>query len=157
MDQEIQKTLEHWIELRQLTLDLLQAVPEEKLSFTPGENMGTLGKQFRHIGDVQICYSDALLSQKIDFSTYKRDYSLESSKEALATFLQEVEREMQLRIQEAGQVEIEWFGEQYTLSKHLEALIEHEILHQGELVVYIRLLGIPFPKSWELWGLSEHE
>lgn len=157
MDKDTQKALEHWKELRQLTLDLLQAVPEEKLSFTPGENMGTLGKQFRHIGDVQICYSDALLSHKIDFSTYKRDYSLEGSKEALATFLQEVEQEMQLRIQEAGEVVIEWFGDEYTLSQHLEALIEHEILHQGELVVYIRILGIRFPKSWELWGLFEHE
>lgn len=157
MNEDLQKVIENWKEIRQLTLDLLEELPEEHLPFTPGEHMGTFGKQFRHIGDVQICYSDALLSQKIDFSVYKRDYSLESSKKELSIFLNEVDTEMLKRIEETPEQEIDWYGEGYTIQQHIKALIEHEILHQGELVVYMRLLGIPFPKSWELWGLYEHE
>lgn len=39
------------------------------------------------------------------------------------------------------------------LEHHMRALIEHEILHQGELIVYIKALELKLPKSWSLWGL----
>jgi len=115
--------------------------------------MGTIGKQFRHIGDVQICYTKAIKTGKIDFSRYRRDYSLETSKERLKTFLQEVNQEMLKLIEENQDAKIDWFGEEWNLKQHIKALIEHEILHHGELIVYIRTLGLKFPKSWELWGL----
>lgn len=153
MEQDLKKLLEDWQAMRQLTLDLLNELPEEHLSFAVGKNMGTIGKQYRHIGDVQICYSNAIKTGKISFSDYKRDYSLENSKEKLKEFLQEVNEKMLKLIEENLDVKIDWFGEVLDLNQHLKALIEHEILHHGELVVYVRTLGIKFPKSWELWGL----
>ncbi len=154
MKQELKQLLEDWREMRQLTIDLLDELPEKDLLFTVGKNMGTIGKQYRHIGDVQICYSEAIKNKKIDFSKYRRDYSLESSKEKLKSFLLEINREMIELFENNQDVKIDWFGEEWNLKQHLKALIEHEILHHGELVVYIRTLGIKFPKSWsELWGL----
>ncbi len=153
MEQDLKKLLEDWQAMRQLTLDLLDELPEKHLSFTVGENMGTIGKQYRHIGDVQICYSNAVKTGKISFSEYRRDYSLENSKEKLKEFLQEVNEKMLKRIEENPNTKIDWFGEVLDLNQHIKALIEHEILHHGELIVYIRTLGIKFPKSWELWGL----
>jgi uncharacterized damage-inducible protein DinB len=154
MEQELKQLLEDWQEMRQLTIDLLDELPEEKLLFTVGKNMGTIGKQYRHIGDVQICYKEAIKNKKIDFSKYRRDYSLESSKEKLKLFLLEINREMIELFENNQYVKIDWFGEEWNLKQHLKALIEHEILHHGELVVYIRTLGIKFPKSWsELLGL----
>lgn len=145
--------IEEWQSMRQLTLDLLGAIPEEKLGFAVGKNMGNLGKQFRHIGDVQLCYSEAVKTGKISFSSYKRDYSIENSKEKLRGFLQEVDQEMLKLVEKNQEAKIDWFGEEWNLKQHIKALTEHEILHHGELVVYIRTLGLNFPKSWELWGL----
>lgn len=154
MEQELKQLLENWQAMRKLTLDLLDELPEENLSFTVGKNMGTIGKQYRHIGDVQICYNEAIKNKKIDFNKYKRDYSLENSKEKLKSFLLEINQEMIGLFENNQDVKIDWFGEEWNLKQHLKALIEHEILHHGELVVYIRTLGIKFPKSWsELWGL----
>lgn len=138
--------------MRKLILDLLDAIPEEKLALTVGKNMGSLGAQFRHIGSVQSCYSKALKTGTIDFE-YKRDPSIENSKERLQSFLEETTREMLELIDKNPEAKINWFGKELSLEEHLVALIEHEILHQGELIVYIRSLDIPFPKSWELWGL----
>lgn len=115
--------------------------------------MGTLGKQFRHIGDVQLCYTEAIKSGKISFDHYRRDYSLENSKQKLLDFLQETDQDFLRLVEENSGVEIDWFGEKWTLEQHLQALIEHEILHHGQLVVYLRTLNLKFPKSWELWGL----
>ena len=153
MEQGLKQLLKDWRAGRQLTFDLLDELPEKHLSFAVGKNMGTIGKQYRHIGDVQICYNEAIKTGKADFNKYKRDYSLENSKEKLKAFLEAVNQEMLKLIEENQDVKIDWFGEEWDIKKHIKALIEHEILHQGELVVYIRALGIKFPKSWELWGL----
>ncbi len=154
MKPELKQALADWKEIRQLTLDLLDALLEEQLSFTVGKNMGTLGKQYRHIGDVQICYNQAIKTGKIDFGKLRRDYSLENSKQKLKAFLQEVNQEMLALVKENPEAKIDWFGEKWDLKHHLRALIEHEILHHGELIVYIRTLGMKFPKSWqEWWGL----
>lgn len=51
------------------------------------------------------------------------------------------------------EVKIDWFCEKFNMTKHIKALIEHEILHHGELVVYIRTLNLDFPDSWQEYGL----
>jgi len=153
MEKELKQLVQEWQATRQLTLDLLDSLPEEHLGFTVGKNMGTIGKQYRHIGDVQICYTEAIKTGKIDFNKYKRDYSLESSREKLQTFLQKVNREMLELIEENSEIKIDWFGEKLNLKQHIRAVIQHEILHHGELIVYVRILGLKFPKSWEQWGL----
>ncbi len=153
MDKELKQLLTEWKEMRKLTLDLLDELPEEHLSFTVGESMGTIGKQYRHLGDVQICYNEAIKTGKIDFEEYKREYSLENSKTKLKDFLKEIDQEMLKLVEKNQEVKIDWFGEEWDLKQHMKSLIEHEILHQGELIVYIRVLGLKFPESWELWGL----
>lgn len=153
MDKTLKTKIEEWQSMRQLTLDLLDAIPEEKLDFAVGKNMGSLGKQFRHIGDVQLCYSEAIKTGKISFSNYKKDYSIENSRKKLKSFLQEVDKEMLKLIKENLQIKIDWFGDKLSLENHMNALIQHEILHQGELIVYARTLGLTFPKSWNVWGL----
>jgi uncharacterized damage-inducible protein DinB len=182
--------------MRGLTLDVLKELPEKHLSYSVGPNMGTLGKQFRHIGDVQLCYTEALKTGKISFDHYRRDYSLEKSQQKLLAFLREVDQEFLSQIKKKSSPErepshfrkvlgvtehrnepylkdtvnktrksqqrnfqseevlkIDWFGEKWGLDQHLQALIEHEILHHGQLVVYLRTLDLKFPQSWEIWGL----
>ena len=137
--------------MRQLIMALLDAVLEEKLTLTVGKNMGSLGAQFRHMGSVQACYSKAIQTGKIDFK-YEKDASIENSKEKLKSFLEETTKEMLDLVEKNPQAKINWFGEELSLENHLVGLIQHEILHQGELIVYARTLEIPFPQSWSLWG-----
>ncbi len=153
MRESLKQVLDDWKQMRTLTLDLLEIIPEKHLAFSVGKNMGTIGKQYRHVGDVQICYTQAIASGKIDFDNYKRDYTLENSKTKLKNFLTEIDKEMLQFITQNQDAEIDWFGEKWNLEKHIRSLIEHEILHQGELVVYVRILDLNFPESWELWGL----
>ena len=149
----LKSKIDEWQSMRKLTLDLIEAIPEEKLGFAVGKNMGSLGKQFRHIGDVQLCYSEAIKTRKISFSNYKRDYSIENSKEKLKIFLEEIDKEMLKLIDENPKSEIDWFGDKLSIENHIDALIQHEILHHGELIVYVRILELNFPKSWNMWGL----
>lgn len=149
----LQRTKEDFNEMRQLTLDLLDAIPEDKLSFSVGENMGSIGKQYRHIADVHLCYNKAIETGLMSFDKYKRDYSIEKSKEKLKKSLKQVGEEMSALVDNNPNVKIDWFGDKWDLTQHIRALTDHEILHHGELIVYIMTLDIKFPESWELWGL----
>lgn len=153
MEAQTKALLEQWKATRKLLLDVLEIIPEQDLGFTVGQNMGTLGKQYRHMGDVQLCYNEAIRTGRINFSHYRRDYSLETSKEGLAQFLRDADASMFRLIEEKPDARIDWFGQEWDLNSHIQALIGHEILHQGQMVVYIRTLGLKFPESWEFWGL----
>lgn len=153
MHRDLELAVKEWKAMRKLTLDLLEIIPDDKMGFTVGKNMGTLGKQYRHIGDVQLCYAEAIKTGKIGFDNYRRDYSIENSKEKLKTFLEAADKEMLNRVNENPEAKINWFGETLGLKQHINALIQHEILHHGELIVYIRTLDLQFPESWELWGM----
>ena len=120
--------------------------------------MGPLGKQFRHIGDVQLCYVEALKTKKIDFGKYRKDYSIENSKEKLKAFLKEMDDEIfsllkKLDPKQTKEFRVDWGFDKLSLEDHLKFLIQHEIFHHGQLVVYIRDLGLIFPKSWSVWGM----
>jgi len=61
----------------------------------------------------------------------------------------------------AALAEVEWGraidwgpGDAPDVATHMHRLVEHEILHHGQWVAYVRLLGRPFPRSWGLWGLA---
>ncbi|MFX1489867.1 MAG: DinB family protein [Promethearchaeota archaeon] len=153
MNSELKSKIDSWKLIRNLTYDLLESLPETELSKTVSKNMGPLGKQFRHMGDVQLCYIEAIKNRKVDFSKYRRDYSIENSKLKLKQFLEEMDEKLSSYIEKNINVEINWGFAKISLIEHLNLLIQHEILHHGELIVYIRSLGLKFPKSWEeIWG-----
>lgn len=152
---EIKNKIEEYRYLRQMSFDLLEAIPEEELNFRVSEKVGSIGKQYRHLGDVELCYAKAIESGEMSFDEYRRDYSIESSKEQLKSFLDEMDEKLIEDAKQNPEAEINWFGEEsLSVAEHLARLIQHEILHHGELVIYIRDLKLPFPQSWrETWGL----
>lgn len=148
---------------RGLLVGFLKSLTNRQLTTSVGRGMGTIGMQFRHIGEIERCYSEALTTGKMDFSKQTRNSSLESSKGALLDFLASSDKRLRDLLEDlsGSQLEnsrIDWTNTHQknpslTVLEHLEWLIEHEILHEGELVVYARVLGLSFPLSWKVWGL----
>ncbi len=165
MNRRLESLIDTYRLHRNLITDVLRQLSDEQLQLTIGKNMGTLGKQFRHIGDIQLCYIDALKTKKMSFFRSTVDHSLEESRELLLGFLTENDQRMLATLEGLGNEELEkmridWthkshqIDEQLSVYDHLNDLIRHEILHQGEIIVYLRTLELPFPASWRLWGFS---
>lgn len=58
MSRDLKSIIDSWKMIRNLTYDLLESLPELMLKKTVGKNMGSIGKHFRHMGDVQLCYNN---------------------------------------------------------------------------------------------------
>ncbi len=153
---QLQAFRESWLPLRALSLDLLADLSPAELEYTPGPGLGPFWKQFRHLGGVQECYLEAVRTGRISFSYAGRHYRGGRDREALLGYLRGLDGEMFAALATADWARtVAWGpGDTPDLGGHLRRLVEHEVLHQGEWVVYARLLGRALPTSWRLWGLA---
>ena len=163
MNQRLRSKLDTYKMHRSLITDVLRALSDEQLGLTIGKNLGTLGKLFKHVGRIQNGYIEAIRTGKLTFFKRIGDPSLEKSREKLLSLLDKNDREMfslleGMSYQEMDSLRIDGTGKTHQSGNSLSiyALVNdltyHEILHQGELVVYLIALGLPFPDSWKLWG-----
>jgi uncharacterized damage-inducible protein DinB len=148
-----------WKVTRGLTYDLLDALSEQDLLFTPGEKLGPFWKQFRHVGSCQECYLEALKESKVEFKYEDKGYVGGASRSKLKKYLKRLDKKLFKEIEDFS--ESDWtkgifWSEDYkpTVYEHLMNLVQHETLHHGEWIVYVFLGGFKFPESWgTIWGL----
>ena len=134
-----------------LIRDLLIALPEDKLSDRPIPSAGTWAQQFRHIARVKENYSAALKRGKVEFGVDGCSFSGSMSRSALLEYAAEMDKFLSHCIKDAKPA-IDWFGESWSIERHLQALVSHDVLHHGQLILYARAAKLKLPKSWEVWG-----
>ena len=146
-------TLDRYARFRAMNAELLATLDGESLGFTPGPGMGAMWQQFRHLGRIEDNYVAGIATGVLEFGAPRRRAS-GTTASALADYLRDLDEDLRAAVAGAGpEHTIAWPGEQVGLVEHLGRLANHELLHEGELVVYVRLLGRPFPRSWRVWGL----
>ena len=165
---ESETLLENYKLHRKLIRDLLLSLNPEQLSLKPFSVSGTFGKQFRHLLDIEKCYVESLLNGFLAFYRSDIDHSLETNRERV---IQELDREdaklekffKGIRREKANEKYVDCTqAVQYLGDNNIRAspvrilswLTEHEILHEGELLLYVRTERMEFPRSWMIWGLK---
>lgn len=153
----IHKQIQNWQDIQSLTFDVLQSLSDEQLKFTVGKNMGTLGEQFRHIIRIRFQYTEAIESGKVSDLRESIDLKSSESKESLLTLWEKSKQQLLNAVKKASpDASIDWSywgDDNLSLVDHLQALMDHETLHNGELIVYLKSMEYTFPKSWAVWGL----
>lgn len=148
MHPDIQAFLKDWKQIRGKTLDFLQTMPQEKMTWRPHELLGTFGMQIRHIGKSQESYINGIKSGKIDFSDKKFDPEIEKNKEKALLHLKKLDEELVKTISDADPGKEIIFidgvlGElRIPLRTVLSYLVDHEYYHQGIFTCYGRLAGL---------------
>lgn len=161
MNKEISRQVENLKFCQDLAMDILKMLTDEQLDFTVGKNMGTLGEQFRHMARVRLQYSEAVETKKVSPTEKTIDPSIAKSKEKLIELWESVNQKIpqilgKMSAKQLENVKIDWkhWGvDSMDIYSHLQALIDHENLHNGQIIVYVRTLGLKFPESWKAWGL----
>ncbi|HDQ16799.1 MAG TPA: DinB family protein [Candidatus Vogelbacteria bacterium] len=161
MNKEIEKKIEDWKFIQNLAFDVLKMLSDEQLGFTVGKNMGTLGEQFRHMARVRFQYAEAIETKKVDNVIEKIDPEVAKSKCKLIELWEKANQKLLAVLQNANSDDLEnttinwkhWGVDEMNIHDHFNALMDHETLHNGQIIVYLRTMELKFPKSWETWGL----
>ena len=153
---------------RMLTLDLLQSLGNEQLLWRPIKASGSFGKQFRHILDIQRCYVESMINGFLTFFRPHIDHDLEADRERLIQELDLEDGKLEkffenIQWQKANEKYIDcsqvvqYLGNDKVRASPIQILswlTEHEILHDGELALYVKTAELKFPGSWMIWGLK---
>ncbi len=161
MTQEIKKQIEDWTFIQNLGFDVLKMLSDDQLSFTVGKHMGTLGEQFRHMVRVRFQYVEAIENGKITDVIEKIDPNVAKSEDTLVELWQKANQKLIDVLEKANPETLEkvmidwkhWGSDERNIHDHLNALMDHETLHNGQIIVYLRTMEVPFPNSWKAWGL----
>lgn len=147
------RILSRWRFYRSHTLDFLEMLTEEELCYKlPRPGLDTFGKHFLEMAEVQKAYIKALETGKIDFSVGNYDQpEIYKKKSKLKAHLKKMDDYMVRTLKGIKDVnkEIDWgLGkENPNVLEHLQFLIQHEILHHGQLVAFAYLFSLPIPES----------
>lgn len=159
-----------WNFTRSETLEILESLTDEQLNFKPKEmpttllkerEWQTLGYQFGCILRTQLVYTRAIREVKMDYSWFHDPQLMDKNQ------FKKV-KDLQLALEKANQdwleairtkrrdeeFKISWPGFKTFIPNHITALIAHERIHHGQLITYLTLAGIEFPKNFKAnWAL----
>lgn len=154
----IDSFLQYFETIRERTLRVVQAVPEDKLEWRHSQGVFSPGDLARHIAATErYTFTENALGRPSRYPGCGAD--LAEGKAAIESFMQRMHAEAVdlLRTLKPEDLEGKGVGPQgkpITAWKLLRAMVEHEIHHRGEIYVYLALLGVPRPP---LYGLTEPE
>ena len=137
-----------WNFVRGKTLEFLNSVPDENMTWKPNDELGTFGMQVRHIIVSQGAYISGLQSGKIDFSKKDFEPEWEKNKERALAKLKKIDEELFKILDTISEDKEILFvdgiiGEKrIPASTVLDYILQHEIYHQGIFTTYGRLAGL---------------
>ena len=140
-----------WEYSRKDTIKFIETVPEDKLGFSPHKDWGSIGRQLRHMADVQECYIKAIDTKKVTFQNKRKDFSMETDKQKLIDYMKKLDKQLKEKIKKLSEndllTKVDWeeVGNP-SIAVMLNYMKDHEIYHQGILQVYASLAGFPTPR-----------
>jgi hypothetical protein len=159
-DTRIEHFRQNWNWLHRMTLDFVDAVPDEKWEFTP-DPRGARGRfgpfciQLRHVIRVRGVYTAAMITKAADFSRSREHYVGPLTRNALreaavnshALFLATLETLH-------TEVPIDFNGTPFSFDNFACEVVQHESIHHGQWSVYALLGGFETPRTWQTsWKL----
>ncbi len=150
----INDALSKWKGMKSYTLEVAEAMPEEKYSFKPVADESTFAFQLVHMANNMYFISSKLLkgtSSPIDLKVFenKAKENKLSKKEIikhLSDAFDYTEQTFAAMTNKSLEEELDYWGGHSTKRKIVFLLNDHQTHHRGQLIVYLRLNNIKPPK-----------
>jgi uncharacterized damage-inducible protein DinB len=136
---------------------LIEALTDGDLSYTPGGANPTLGALCRQIGEVEQSYIDSFKTFVLDFSYRNTSPGLENSVGQLAAWYAELDAELKATIAGLSEEDIAERavdrGHGHTMPLQVQLYIYNEalLIFYGKAIVYLRAMGKTPPKQMQEW------
>ena len=135
---------------------LMDALNDEDLGFSPGGGNPSLGELCRELGEIQAVYIESFKTLRTDFSARSHDDSLSSSAARLAEWYRQLDDELQAALERisdedvAGQ-QIDRGGYSMPIPINLDVFREALLIFYGKVSVYAKAMGKTLPGDWADW------
>ncbi|AGA77494.1 hypothetical protein Echvi_1223 [Echinicola vietnamensis DSM 17526] len=141
-----------WNTMKTYTMEILEAMPEDKLDFKPVDDVMTFREMILHIAGANIMMTNNFLKEgDAGVDMEKKDMTKAELKEAVEKSFDFVAETCASLTESELAEEVEVFGGNMITRRQVENLIDtHGVHHRGNLIVYLRLNGID-PPAFRAW------
>ncbi|MCS6816568.1 MAG: DinB family protein [Blastocatellia bacterium] len=150
----------HVQSVRARTLAVLRHIPRDRVNWRPAEGMLTLGQLVRHLAQSEMMWQEVvkghwdlkqLLAVRRDLDLIEATGPVENLMAELT--LLEVTHQQTLELlatltDEDLARSMNGLAGRVTLYDVILGLCEHEAHHRGQIVAYLRMLGVEHPSPW---------
>ena len=157
MKNEIKNT---FIENHKLTYDLIETLGDRELEIKwerPG--LDTFKKHFQELISVQDAFTHAINKSEMSFDAVPDLFEFHDniSKNEIVELMKRADQNLYNTIDAADEnIKIDWYGMEISLYTHIANLIQHEVFHQGMMVMTLYKYRINIPDTWiENWSLPQ--
>ncbi len=148
-----------WLDTREKTYRLLEAIPESAMPFRAGHAVRSIGEIATHLFATQHTLLAGLVTGNFDWKTSTAEFESMSP-----SALSNAGRALDQQLRDLASRPQAWFGgipvhtstpesgssaSALTRTEWLQSLFEHELHHRGQLAMAMRLAGIEVPKIYE--------
>jgi uncharacterized damage-inducible protein DinB len=150
----------HVQSVRARTLSVLRHIPHDRMTWKPTEGMLTLGQLIRHLAHAEMMWQEVVkghwdlkrfLAMRRDIDVIEATGPAENLMAELTllevTHRQTVELLATLTDEDLAR-SINGLAGRVTLYDVTLGLCEHEAHHRGQIVAYLRMLGVEHPSPW---------
>lgn len=135
---------------------LLEALSDEDLSFTPGGDNPPLGELCRELGETEYAYVQSFKTFKVDFSYRTNDDSYLGSVAKLRAWYRQLDEELEAALEgisdeDVATRQMDRDGYEVPIHISLDILREALLIFYGKVSVYAKAMDKPLPQQWQDW------
>ncbi|GGZ19439.1 hypothetical protein GCM10007049_09830 [Echinicola pacifica] len=144
--------LAKWNGMKGYTVEIIEAMPEDKLDFTPAEGVMSFREMAMHIAGANVMMASKFLKEgDPGMDMEKKDMNKAELKMAVEKSFDFVANICKSLTEDELAEEVEVFGGAMVSRRQVENLIDtHGIHHRGNMIVYLRLSGVE-PPAFRAW------
>ncbi len=136
--------------------ELMAALSDEDLAYSPGGSNPTLGELCRELGETQYAYVQSFKTFEVDFSYRLNDDSVQKSVAKLQAWYEQLDSELEAALEavtddDVANKQMERGGYQVPVHISLDILREALLIFYGKVSVYAKAMRKPLTQTWQDW------
>jgi uncharacterized damage-inducible protein DinB len=131
-------------------MQLAEAMPEDKYSWTPGEGVRSVGEVYVHAAESNYYFLDLMQGTEPDMSKSSSETDKKSALAMMEKSFEAVKEAAGNFTEEDLNKEIEAFGMKFSVRNFMVTMIAHLHEHLGQSIAYARMNGVTPP--WSMKG-----
>lgn len=141
-----------WIEgTHAVRIELLEALRDDDLRFSPGGRNMTLGALFRESGDIEQSYIQSLKTLSQDWSYTNDEPGIETSVQRLTSWLQTLDEEVKKLVEGFSDDDlkktIDRGGYPVPVDWQLDVYLQALLIFLGKATIFLRAMDKPLPQN----------
>jgi uncharacterized damage-inducible protein DinB len=141
----------NWRRLNGMLIDLVDFVPDDKMEWSPKPELWSFHHTFQHLCEAREQWMvRANNDGEPDIDVYANVHSKDDLKDAFRRTWQRIERTLTDQPRLDATYKDRYWAQAPLRSGHWVAfhLLEHDIHHRADVLLYLALLGIETPQVW---------